>query len=32
MVVDRRLNLQPAPAEFARFAARFLAELPEVAD
>jgi len=32
MVVDRRLNLQPAPAEFSRFAARFLAELPKVAD
>jgi DNA-binding transcriptional LysR family regulator len=31
MVVDRRLNLQPAPAEFARFAARFLADLPEIA-
>lgn len=31
MVVDRRLNLQPAPAEFARFAARFLADQPEIA-
>lgn len=32
MVVDRRLNLQPAPAEFARFAARYLADQPEFAD
>ncbi len=31
MVIDRRLNLRPAPAEFARFAGRYLAELAAMA-
>ena len=29
MVIDRRLNLRPAPDEFVRFAARYLADMTE---